>query len=358
MNAEDKGTARELWLVYGASLALTAGVVALGTVIGFVGANALGLVALIFLYLPIAALRRSGREPADYGLSLSGWPRALLAGGLITALTLVPFAIGFHIWETAFFDHELELSADNYRAWPEGMRVEPQVEEPGVYVWRYQRRIVVACAGDSVCEVSLLSDAELSHRGGPRPRVSDAGSTQPPRSLGLTGWDVALNPDGARLVFWTRGGDWLHVAARGADAPLALFVAGAEPDGDGVRVERSLSWLPLALLVQLLLIALPEEFFYRGYLQARMAEIDRPIMRRRLGVGPVYTTVPILVTSVAFALGHFVIGFDPLRLAVFFPALVFGWLRDRTGGLVACVVYHAACNLMVELAVVHYWPAV
>jgi hypothetical protein len=33
------------------------------------------------------------------------------------------------------------------------------------------------------------------------------------------------------------------------------------------------------------------------------------------------------------------------RLAVFFPALVFGWLRARTGGIGAGVIYHAACNL-------------
>ena len=35
----------------------------------------------------------------------------------------------------------------------------------------------------------------------------------------------------------------------------------------------------------------------------------------------------------------------PSRLAVFFPALVFGWLRRRTGGVGAPVVFHAACNV-------------
>jgi membrane protease YdiL (CAAX protease family) len=35
------------------------------------------------------------------------------------------------------------------------------------------------------------------------------------------------------------------------------------------------------------------------------------------------------------------------RLAVFFPALLFGWLRARTGGIGASVVFHALCNLYV-----------
>ena len=35
----------------------------------------------------------------------------------------------------------------------------------------------------------------------------------------------------------------------------------------------------------------------------------------------------------------------PARLAVFFPALLFGWLRARTGGIGASVVFHALCNL-------------
>ena len=31
--------------------------------------------------------------------------------------------------------------------------------------------------------------------------------------------------------------------------------------------------------------------------------------------------------------------------AVFFPALVFGWLRARTGGIGASMLFHALCNV-------------
>ena len=96
---------------------------------------------------------------------------------------------------------------------------------------------------------------------------------------------------------------------------------------------------------QLVIIALPEEAFYRGYLQSRLDEA-LPWRVRFLGaaVGPA-----LLVTSVVFALGHFATIREPARLAVFFPSLAFGWLRARTGGIGAGVAFHAACNVFSEL---------
>jgi membrane protease YdiL (CAAX protease family) len=37
---------------------------------------------------------------------------------------------------------------------------------------------------------------------------------------------------------------------------------------------------------------------------------------------------------------------QPWRLATFFPGLLFGWLRARTGGVVAPAVAHALSNLL------------
>jgi membrane protease YdiL (CAAX protease family) len=47
-------------------------------------------------------------------------------------------------------------------------------------------------------------------------------------------------------------------------------------------------------------------------------------------------------------LGHVATIHDPGRLAVFFPSLVFGWLRARTGGVGAAIAFHALCNLFSE----------
>jgi membrane protease YdiL (CAAX protease family) len=96
---------------------------------------------------------------------------------------------------------------------------------------------------------------------------------------------------------------------------------------------------------QLVIIALPEEAFYRGYLQTRIDDAFTTRVRI-LGatVGP-----GILIASVVFALGHVATIRDPSRLAVFFPALVFGWLRARTGGVGASIAFHALCNIFSEM---------
>jgi membrane protease YdiL (CAAX protease family) len=96
-------------------------------------------------------------------------------------------------------------------------------------------------------------------------------------------------------------------------------------------------------LGQLLVIALPEEAFYRGYLQTSLerdlgSARSVSIFGTRVGLG-------VVVTSAIFALGHLLTELSPARLAVFFPALIFGFLRARTGGIGAALLFHAMCNL-------------
>lgn len=111
------------------------------------------------------------------------------------------------------------------------------------------------------------------------------------------------------------------------------------------RLTFSLAVRPLEVadevFAQLLVVALPEEAFYRGYLQSRLDEAWPPRWRV-LGatIGP-----SLLAGATIFALGHLVTVHLPSRLAVFFPALLFGWLRARTGGIGASVVFHAMCNV-------------
>ncbi len=95
------------------------------------------------------------------------------------------------------------------------------------------------------------------------------------------------------------------------------------------------------VLGQLVVIALPEEAFYRGYLMTALDDAWKPRLRllgAELGPG-------LVVSSLLFALGHVLTEVHPNRLAVFFPALLFGWLRARTRGVGAGIVFHAMCNL-------------
>jgi uncharacterized protein len=110
------------------------------------------------------------------------------------------------------------------------------------------------------------------------------------------------------------------------------------------RVEIAMSALQIARAAgsdffgQLLMVALPEEAFYRGYVQTRVA---RALKFEFYGV-PI---VAVLLTSAIFAIGHIATIPNPARLAVFFPSLVFGVLRARTGGIGAGVLFHALCNV-------------
>ena len=46
---------------------------------------------------------------------------------------------------------------------------------------------------------------------------------------------------------------------------------------------------------------------------------------------------------------------NPQRLAVFFPALLFGWMRARTGSIAAGALYHALCNVLADTLHVSYF---
>lgn len=122
------------------------------------------------------------------------------------------------------------------------------------------------------------------------------------------------------------------------DAFRALFV----PYGQGLP-EPALR-LPLhfgaLVLDQVFAVALPEEFFYRGYMQERLKDVF-PKGRRLWGItiGPAFW-----LTALLFALGHLAI-FQPWRLTVFFPALIFGALREKTGSILPSIIFHAASNL-------------
>ena len=104
------------------------------------------------------------------------------------------------------------------------------------------------------------------------------------------------------------------------------------------------------MILQLLVVALSEEMFFRGYLQRRMEHLW-PAARSIFGV-PFGRA--IVVSSLVFALAHFVGEYVPARLGPFFPSLVFGLLRTRTGTLLGAVSYHAFCNLLGDVLFASY----
>jgi membrane protease YdiL (CAAX protease family) len=103
--------------------------------------------------------------------------------------------------------------------------------------------------------------------------------------------------------------------------------------------------LPSYMLTQLLVVALPEEALFRGYFQGRLSEAF-PLRITCLGVR--LSLPAVLLQALLFALIHFAVDLHPYRLAVFFPALAFAWLRELRGGIGAAAAFHALCNLLSE----------
>lgn len=106
-------------------------------------------------------------------------------------------------------------------------------------------------------------------------------------------------------------------------------------------------WLEIAH--HLFFVAVPEEFFYRGYFQTRLNEVWARrwvIFGTPMGWGAV-------IACAFFAFGHSLVTFQWWHFATFFPGLVFAWMRERTGGVMAGALFHAICN--VGVVYLDYW---
>ena len=99
------------------------------------------------------------------------------------------------------------------------------------------------------------------------------------------------------------------------------------------------------IFMHLFVVAVAEEMFFRGYLQERFEQLWPP-QRRLLGAP---FGLAVVMASAVFALAHFVGEYQPDRLGPFFPALVFGWLRARTGSILSPILYHAFCNIFANI---------
>ena len=174
---------------------------------------------------------------------------------------------------------------------------------------------------------------------------------------------LVLRQDAARIRHYglSLGGllepnpiDWRRVAREALGAAVwagALAALVAVPFAIGFRIyweprQPFVFRLPSSIVDDVfghvLVIALPEEAFYRGYLLTALDDAwgtPWTFAKAKIGWG-------LVASSAIFAVGHFFTEPNPQRLAVFFPALVFGWLRARTGGVGAPALFHVLCNLL------------
>ena len=320
------------------------------------------IVALLFFMVPERLLEKRGEDPADYAITRGNVPRGLAWGFGATLLTLPLFIPGYFIWEHYFLDREFQPNAARYMQWSTDVQGEPTgwgKDGAGVWVW----------SDRDVLRVGLRND------GGPNNRVTIS-ADQPfkpdkrgtvvlkPLETNADGesprWELTLTHAQGRGVVTIRGPTSMRVSVAPIvdENPRWPMYQGprAEPVEDGAfEDDRGLWWLALWFATQFLLVALPEEVFYRGFIQTRLEQAfeARGSTASWLGFTPA-----IFWTSVLFGIGHLVVPVGGAivanRMAVFFPSLLFGWLRRRTDSVLAPTIYHAFSNAMVLLAAVHF----
>lgn len=125
------------------------------------------------------------------------------------------------------------------------------------------------------------------------------------------------------LAFWTFP-SWIERLPQPLSDLLSAY-AGAR-----VRLVPRWTWDFAGLLAGNAAVAFAEEFFYRGYMTLRFEERWPPVRSA-------------VAVAALFALGH-LLQPAPWRVLVFFPALVFAWLRRRTGTVVGAAIAHFLFN--------------
>lgn len=343
--------------------------------VNLIAANLYALVAAVFIGLPYWLLRRKSLDPDDFGLSTRRLWRNVALGLGMTLLTLPPFIAGQHLWETQVQDHKLVLSADNYAHWPIELEGQPQTwgQHAGAWLWSNRGALYLGMRATKTHQNKLIIEAHtpfipLQQGSVLARRLDDKGAPIQGPLKADTRWElipkvhhrpvtVIIQP----LFAQQHAPKTLKIKASPAHQgakPWTIYQGqGQLPlEANALELGRGYLWILLWILTQLFFIALPEEYFYRGYLQTRLKQALGERYNERWMGKPM---TAIVLTSLLFGLGHLLVPVAGSlwlsRMSVFFPSLLFGWLRERTGTIVTPMVYHAGCNLMVLFVGTHYY---
>lgn len=356
-----------LWpftLVTGVILGLTYGV---GHV-PFLAPHIQWLVAATFIGIPAFILRKRGATWESIGAIRESWWNYLKPAFVIAAVVFPLYVAGYHWVQTTLLEKEF-VSADLH-LWVEdtgplslvleGPRpIEKRPEQLGkktLEVWEERGSLYILWSLQKDQKLDLtfetngnwgtpshlqLKDGLLYHRKTPGSEITLPAPETMEIQANKTG-GVILTPEHA---------DTFQMAAlinqqplSGRDIRLGEFGLSSGSSGSW-QFTQSLLWLISLLLMHIIMVGVPEEIFYRGLIQTKLQAVF-PDRWTFLGTqwGP-----SVIVTSALFALGHFLIELDPGRLIVFFPSLLFGWMKNRQGTIGSVAVFHGLCNVLLNI---------
>lgn len=90
--------------------------------------------------------------------------------------------------------------------------------------------------------------------------------------------------------------------------------------------------------LMVLIAAIPEEWFFRAYLQKQLGN----------------NMVAILFVSLIFSVMHFIAHNSIVAWFVFIPSVVFGWIYKKTDDLILIIMLHALSNLVYYIYIESY----
>ena len=334
----------EVLLVYIATIGLIVGLYQLRG-IPLVNSYLWTLAMLLQVYVPAWILQRQGLPLSTFGLHTKHIRKNVQLWLLCCAITIVPVLIGHHLWQS-FNKHQFSAENGSYRQFSFDMRgtPPPSRDHNEVQVYVKQQEPVIIIQWRAALQGYLVSDKPMTVISGSQWILGKQRAKRIKLSGGGINSDINVQ---VRVK-----GRFLRFALKRDGQPLPAYFLRFGPQRETKKkpiLERGLSWLLYLLVAQLLMVALPEELFYRGYVQTRLD--DAFPLRYVWGIPLSWSN---LITSILFALTHYFIGFEPHRLSVFFPSLVFGALKHRTNSLLAPILFHAFSNILIKLLEVWY----
>lgn len=365
MNLTSREIFREVLSTFGYVLVAIIAFAMLAGFIPFISELLYAIVAFIFIKAAQRMMDKRELPSEACGITHHGMLSGIAWGLGATLITLPFFWVGYVVWETKVMDREYQFDLENYWHWPITMEGEPKGwgERPGVWVWSQEKTLQIGLKrSESPHSLTLTSTSPfVPGVAGPVVIKPEAAFTS---KTPQTEWQVIPRGTSRARVWVTHTRD-LSVEIKptiGTEASWPIFKGRGASEVDGALFEatKGLWWILLWVATQFLLIAYPEEYFYRGWMQSRLelawqkrAEERGANTKEWFGFTPA-----IFWTSFLFGIGHLLVPIGGVwmvqRMSVFFPSLIFGWLRRKTGSITAPIVYHAFANLMVIFLAVHF----
>ncbi len=348
---------REILLALSLLFGFTFGLWGLEQVLPSIGSLSQGLLAVALLFIPSFVLRKKAIHIDDLGVAMSPWRPTLTLATVTMLVVFTLFALGYHFFQTQMREaigmgpnRHTDYTWDHLYEYDENLKSTPtdacRRAAPGVIAWVDGKSNRLWIVGPPRHAVSLELTPQV-----PSARLVTCADDGKITASGKTplrkGWlRAGRHRRGLMVPLGNLERFSAHVRLDNLPLPHEHLRVGRDlVPTTTLTGERSVGWLFIFVLVQLILVAFPEEWFFRGYLQTRIDQwlgTRWKILGAELGWG-------WLLAAAAFACLHPILIPGPHRLLVFFPALLFGWLRARGGNIGPAVIVHASSNVLLAV---------